>query len=758
MIGLKNIIKARKKMKRSALLALVLLVASTGTLYPTKRVKAASCVLQGNTISVSCDFTPGTYYYNGTFRVNTGVTVTAGNASSPGQVVIIADDFEIVGSINANGLGSAGAAGTCPGTSGAQGGGGCHAGYGGHGSSNVAGGTAVYGSATEPIAIGSGGGDDTNTGGIQSGAGGGAVKLQTYSSATGTFGLDASASITANGANSSSIEAGGGAGGSVWIDVGIFDVQNGSITANGGNGTGSSTVGGGGGSGGRVAIHYASASGTPGQARQAYGGGKGTTALQAQVGAPGTIFVWNRGEYGGDLTVDANNNQDVPFTPLVSGEDLLVQDFSILRNAQYIITNGTTLTMAPGAILSSYSASRLQSTLWIQGTFNAPSEAMTVSGLDIQQNGTVGTLKYLTFDNGLYGIEPSSALFSAGPGNRLGSLILSGTGTTTYSATGTGTLFLDVFEAKSNATVTHATNTTTFAHSLNISATSSIDVQSGALVRLANRGFNGGACANNGSGTGAGQKQSGGSNGGDGGAGGGTSSATSTAYGAITQPDTIGSGGGGHINCGSGVGGGGAGAVHLAASSGTVTINGTITASGNNASGTAGGGGAGGSVWIESSTLAGTGTINVRGGNGSGSTGTNAGGGGGGGRISISYVTGDPNALTLQAYGGSTSGSGGYAGGAGTVFLDDTDDANVNGTLILDNNNQDGATSGQDTVTTSQFDFVTLRNGGKFGIRSGRTLKLPSGGTVTSGAGGARPGITVENARREHRFMECRGF
>ncbi|HET7093301.1 MAG TPA: hypothetical protein VFI22_07485, partial [Thermomicrobiales bacterium] len=306
-------VRHRKNLKnwarKSSTLALLSLFILPGILAPIHRVNAASCVLQGNTITVDCEFAPGTYYYNGTFTVDDGVTVAAGSAASPGQVIIIADDFAISGAISANGLGSAGMAGSCPGSSGIAGGGGCHGGEGGRGkvsTTAVSGGATVYGSASEPVDIGSGGGDDSNTGGTQSGAGGGAVKLVTYS-ATGTLGFGASGSVTADGANSSSIEAGGGAGGSVWIDVGIYDVQNGSVTANGGNGTGSGTSGGGGGSGGRVAIHYASASGTPIQARQAFGGNRGTTtSFAAQPGAPGTLFVWDKDEYGGDLTIDAN--------------------------------------------------------------------------------------------------------------------------------------------------------------------------------------------------------------------------------------------------------------------------------------------------------------------------------------------------------------------------------------------------------------------------------------------------------------------
>src|SRR5436190_1442390 len=83
--------------------------------------------------------------------------------------------------------------------------------------------------------------------------------------------------------------AGGGSGGGIYLDVGIMDVQDGTITANGGNGAGSGASGGGGGGGGMVAIRYHTTTGTFTQTRQARGGSRGTTALQAQPGGPGTF-------------------------------------------------------------------------------------------------------------------------------------------------------------------------------------------------------------------------------------------------------------------------------------------------------------------------------------------------------------------------------------------------------------------------------------------------------------------------------------
>lgn len=95
-------------------------------------------------------------------------------------------------------------------------------------------------------------------------------------------------------------------------------------------------------------------------------------------------------------------------------------------------------------------------------------------------------------------------------------------------------------------------------------------------------------------------------------------------FGAVTILPLIGGSGGGGggapANERGGPGGGGGGAI-LIASSGTITLNGQISANGRNGDGfsnfqTGGGGGAGGAVRLISNTLAGTGNISVSGGSG----------------------------------------------------------------------------------------------------------------------------------------------
>jgi len=120
------------------------------------------------------------------------------------------------------------------------------AGYGGAGGpSSVLPGGVTYGSLTMPADRGSGGGFGLSVPGVSGGEGGGAVRLSVGHS------LVLNGSITANGNPGLQDEAGGGSGGSIWIDAGVFSGV-GLVAADGGNGEFNF---GGGGGGGRVAIY-----------------------------------------------------------------------------------------------------------------------------------------------------------------------------------------------------------------------------------------------------------------------------------------------------------------------------------------------------------------------------------------------------------------------------------------------------------------------------------------------------------------------
>jgi hypothetical protein len=149
-----------------------------------------------------------------------------------------------------------------------------------------------------------------------------------------------------------------------------------------------------------------------------------------------------------------------------------------------------------------------------------------------------------------------------------------------------------------------------------------------------------------------------GGGGGHGGCGGNGESgaAGGNVYDQYSGPTLLGSGGGAYIIADSARGGG---ALHLIVS-GTLQMDGLISANGAVPTSEAGGGGSGGSIDLNAGILAGAGTIEANGASGD----LPNGGGGGGGRIALTTST---NLFTgaLQARGG----PGFVAGGAGTVYL-----------------------------------------------------------------------------------------
>ena len=125
-----------------------------------------------------------------------------------------------------------------------------------------------------------------------------------------------------------------------------------------------------------------------------------------------------------------------------------------------------------------------------------------------------------------------------------------------------------------------------------------------------------------------------GSGGGYGGNGGGSGGSVATAggnnYGLATQPTLAGSGAGSFST--TLYGGAGGGGVRLNVT-GTLQVDGRISATGGAAISPNFGGGSGGSVWLTAATLAGAGVVSANGGAGNG-----LGGGGGGGRIALQVL------------------------------------------------------------------------------------------------------------------------
>jgi YVTN family beta-propeller protein len=222
-----------------------------------------------------------------------------------------------------------------------------------------------------------------------------------------------------------------------------------------------------------------------------------------------------------------------------------------------------------------------------------------------------------------------------------------------------------------------------------LSVSGALDIQSGSLIDLNEKGLRGGNTGIFGDdgeaydpsgvivrGAVGGSASAGASYGGAGGTG-NHGEATNPEYGILEDPHYLGSGGGGVT--GGSAGGNGGGLVTITA--GSVQLGGMIRANGGNglySSGPNSGAGSGGSVLIHTGTLSGDGLIQAIGGNGVNAN-SNASGSGGGGRIAVYYDGMTLADTRLLARGGNTS----RMGSAGTIYL--KDNAMADGVLIIDN-------------------------------------------------------------------------
>lgn len=212
-------------------------------------------------------------------------------------------------------------------------------------------------------------------------------------------------------------------------------------------------------------------------------------------------------------------------------------------------------------------------------------------------------------------------------------------------------------------------------------------VATGGSINVNSAGYRGGggSTAKRGQGPGGGQATGGGSYGGLGAYGGGNDPGPAgPTYGAADDPADPGSGGGGTVAYTTTPGKPGGGAVRIVAS-GTVTVNGTITASAQRDHGDLCGSGSGGSIFISCRRFAGTNGWILAQGGGKGGTYWAYGGSGGGGRIAIWYdtaeqaqanITDAPKNVYISAGGGFYVNGGAYAsrdtmGQPGTVYLSD---------------------------------------------------------------------------------------
>ncbi|HTM69053.1 MAG TPA: hypothetical protein VL426_07220, partial [Candidatus Binatia bacterium] len=619
-----------------------------------------------------------TFVLTGALTVQSGGNVTHGaNTTAKSNVVSITAaniDIQSGGTVNVDSKGFSAGNGTGVGVTNFGGSGAGGGGYGGNGGTGSGAGGSPYGSVTAPSDIGSGGGGGNNG---TAGAGGGAIKMV----ASGT--LTVAGTISATGQSGSGLS-GAGSGGSVWLQASTL-AGAGAVSSNGGA---ASTAGSG--AGGRIAITYTTDSSTFTTA--AHGG---TSSIQA--GGAGSIYKKSTAQTNGNVIFE-NNNVSGANTTQIAPSSQTYDNVTIKNAAKYVIPSGFTLAVASGGALTGGGSPVGTLTLSSGGTLSAGS-ALNVTNLTVVAAGSITG-------------NPDVTIGSGG----------------TFQQATTSAYTFNTLTLQSGGTLTHASNTTTKAAVLNITA-GAIDLQTGSTINLNSLGYT----QSNGTGPGITSiSPTGGGGGAHGGNGGTSNGAGGTAYDSVTGPTDLGSGGGGANIGGGGIGGG---AVKLV-SSGTFAMNATVTANGG-APGQDGGGGAGGSVWFAAgTTLSGSGTINAN-----GSAVSGVGGGGAGGRVVITYAT-NTSTVTAFAKGGAAT-IANRAGGAGTVFTKAS--AAANGDLTLDDGN--AAAIGTSSITpqlgaTETYDNLTVKNGARYTLAASKTLTVASGGTITGG-GTTRPAIVL---------------
>jgi hypothetical protein len=221
--------------------------------------------------------------------------------------------------------------------------------------------------------------------------------------------------------------------------------------------------------------------------------------------------------------------------------------------------------------------------------------------------------------------------------------------------------------------------------------------------------------------------------GGYGGAGNAFSAFGGITYGSATAPTDLGSGGGPGFTSYGVIGGAGGGNLRLTVT-GTLQVDGRISARGGAGIGASAGGGSGGTINLTVGTLSGSGVIAANGG-----AGNALGGGGGGGRVGIAYTSGNSFSGLVSAYGG----TGYVVGGAGTVYVRYTGGPAPIGPVIVDNGGLNGTNTGWPTGLSSSTD-LTVRNGGALAMPTssqtiGNLLIASNGWINVAGAVGINP-------------------
>jgi len=492
--------------------------------------------------------------------------------------------------------------------------GGSYGGLGGFGSAEAFA-NEVYGSFRDPAEVGSGGGSDSG----RAGPGGGLVRIVAQSVV-----LDGQ--ILANGGSGSTF-GGGGSGGGIKLATGTL-TGTGVIHAYGGD-AGSNSGGGG---GGRVAIYHTNTSPFDFAQVQVVGG-----FLGLRQGTPGTLYIQSAAEPLGRLLVDAlGTNISESFTPLLS----------LMGGANTALTGNTLTDTNASFVVGGLMGLRLKPNSDQPATFRIISNTANQLITDPQD----GDLTAVATVGSRYSAELAVGHFALRGGAKVELADAD-----QARSDRRGRLHSVSAELRENSVLSHPAARLESQFGLELVVDESLIVAQGSRIEASVRGYLGAQTGGNsgqigrtlGNTTdGGSSRRNGGSYGGSG-AFGSTGGTINALYGAESNPNEPGSGGGSD----SGPAGSGGGLIRLQAA--TLELQGQILADGGNGS-TFGGGGSGGAVRIVTRTLSGSGEVRVAGGNGGGGS-----GGGGGGRIAIDFESGaDFTFAKVIAPGGSGLGFG----------------------------------------------------------------------------------------------------
>ena len=327
---------------------------ATLTIGGGSTLTVASQVLVTGTSTIVLQSINTTTQVNGAWA-GAGVTMTAGSVQ-----------VDAGSSINADAQGYAASAGPGAGPSGSANGGS----YGGAGGGQAA--STIYGSATAPTDLGSGGGQYQGT----TQPGGGAVRLIVSGTLTDN-GL-----ISANGAAVSGF-VGGGAGGSVYVMAGTL-AGSGTFSANGGL---NNTSYGSGGGGGRVAVYYnATGSSFTGFTGSTANGGTALPAGNGGVaGIVGTVAFFDTSAKNNNVAV--YQNYVIP-----AGSNVPYNSLTVANGALLTVGGNSTLTVTGSVKVTGNSTIVLQSSntsAQVNGAWAGVGDTINAGSIEVDAGSTI---------------------------------------------------------------------------------------------------------------------------------------------------------------------------------------------------------------------------------------------------------------------------------------------------------------------------------------------------------------------------------